>query len=282
MVRHSELSAARRGALAKLQATQSATPDQTIATLIDLDASDSRKVRISLGGPDDLKVLAPTGKMVPGSLVSVQLDDAGRPIRVLGPLTDRPAGLDAEADAPAPVHAWPTLAPAEISDEEREAIIATANDLAETQQDLAAATTDIETVVKPGISEAVDTAQQAADDATAALVAASDAAADARNALDDAVLRIDSSRGTAFKNNTISTVLSVTIIRGGQLITDIDTLWDIYGSAAYVEWWWRRIGDTDFGVISSADNRLSNAGFSLTVSPSDVDEQTVFQCILHT
>ena len=125
-------------------------------------------------------------------------------------------------------------------------------------------------------------AQSAANDATAALVAASEAASDARAALDDAVLRIDSSRGTAFKNNAISTVLSVTIIRGGVLITDIETLWDVYGSGAYLEWWWRRFNDDGFGVISSADSRLSNAGFALTISPADVDEQTVFQCILHT
>ena len=132
------------------------------------------------------------------------------------------------------------------------------------------------------VESAQSDAQQAANDATAALVAASGAASDARAALDDAVLRIDSSRGTAFKNNTIATVLSVTIIRGGELITDITTLHQVYGPGAYVEWWWRRINDTDFGVISSADDRFSNAGFSLTVSPSDVDEQTVFQCILHT
>lgn len=132
------------------------------------------------------------------------------------------------------------------------------------------------------VESAQSDAQQAANDATASLVAASEAASDARAALDDAVLRIDSSRGTAFKNNAISTVLSVTIIRGGELITDIETLWDVYGTRAYLEWWWRRLNDDGFGVISSADSRLSNAGFALTISPADVDGQTVFQCILHT
>ncbi|NHI16873.1 hypothetical protein [Microbacterium excoecariae] len=100
---------------------------------------------------------------------------------------------------------------------------------------------------------------------------------------EDAVtLRVDSSRGTSFKNNAISTVLTVTVFAGAQQITTIDALWAAFGSGAYLEWWWRRLDDAAFGVISSADPRLSQAGFALTVSPSDVDEQTVFQCILHT
>lgn len=99
---------------------------------------------------------------------------------------------------------------------------------------------------------------------------------------DAVLLRIDSSRGTAFKNSAISTVLSVTVFKGSLQITDIYALWAALGSSAYLEWMWRRVDDSDFGLISSADNRLSNSGFSLTVSPADVDEQTVFQCILHT
>lgn len=99
---------------------------------------------------------------------------------------------------------------------------------------------------------------------------------------DAAVLRIDSSRGTAFKNNAISTVLSVTVMYGSKQIANITDLWAEFGQGAYLEWWWRRINDTEFGVISSSDDRLSAAGFKLTVSPDDVDEQTVFQCVLHT
>lgn len=99
---------------------------------------------------------------------------------------------------------------------------------------------------------------------------------------DAAVLRIDSSRGTAFKNSAIATVLTVTVFAGSEQITDIDQLRARFGLGAYLEWWWRRIDDTDFGVISVTDPRLSRASFALTVSPADVDEQTVFQCILHT
>lgn len=94
------------------------------------------------------------------------------------------------------------------------------------------------------------------------------------------LLRIDSSRGTAFKNNMISTVLSVTIFLGDEQINNIHDLHDRLGPAYYLEWFWRRLDDEEFGLISSSDDRLGSAGFTLTVSPDDVDEQTVFQCIL--
>lgn len=97
-----------------------------------------------------------------------------------------------------------------------------------------------------------------------------------------AVLRIDSSRGTTFKSSTFSTVLSVTIFVGPQQVSDATTMRQIFGAGAYLEWWWRRIDDSDFGVISSSDSRIGQDGFTLTVSPADVDEQTVFQCVLHT
>jgi len=99
---------------------------------------------------------------------------------------------------------------------------------------------------------------------------------------DAVLLRVTSTRGTAFKNNTISTVLTATVFKGSRQITNITDLRAEFGSGAYLEWMWRRLYDTDFGVISSSDSRLSQSGFALTVSPNDVDEQTVFQCILHT
>lgn len=99
---------------------------------------------------------------------------------------------------------------------------------------------------------------------------------------DAILLRIASSRGTSFKNNAISTVLTVTVFKGAQQITNITDLHAEFGASAFIEWWWRRMDDSDFGVISSADPRLSQAGFALSVSPADVDGQTVFQAILNT
>lgn len=99
---------------------------------------------------------------------------------------------------------------------------------------------------------------------------------------DAVLLRVSSTRGTSFKNNAIATVLTVTVFKGSQRITTMQELVATFGASSYLEWWWRRVDDAAFGLISSADNRLSEYGFALTVSPDDVDEQTVFECRLNT
>lgn len=100
---------------------------------------------------------------------------------------------------------------------------------------------------------------------------------------EDAVtLRIDSSRGTVFKNNTVSTVLSAVVYKGSQRITDIDTLKDVFGTAAYLEWSWQRMDETGFGTILATDSRIGQGGFTLTLTPADVDTKVVFMCNLIT
>lgn len=95
-------------------------------------------------------------------------------------------------------------------------------------------------------------------------------------------LVIESSRGNVFKNDTISTVLSVVIYRGNQRITDMTTLRQAMGSGVYLEWSWRRLNDNEFGVISASDSRLGNDGFTFTLSPEDVDTKVTFLCQLIT
>lgn len=97
---------------------------------------------------------------------------------------------------------------------------------------------------------------------------------------DATVLRIDSSRGTVFKNNAVSTVLSAVIYRGGNRITDIDTLHNIFGSGASIRWSWQRMDENRFGVISSSDSRIGDGGFTFTLSPDDVDTKVTFMCEL--
>lgn len=99
---------------------------------------------------------------------------------------------------------------------------------------------------------------------------------------DATTLRIDSSRGTVFKNNTVSTVLSAVIYKGAKRITDITALKEEYGNNAYLEWQWQRMGEDKFGTIVSTDNRIGNDGFTLTLSPDDVDTKVVFLCNLIT
>lgn len=95
-------------------------------------------------------------------------------------------------------------------------------------------------------------------------------------------LRIESSRGTVFKNNTVATVLSVVIYHGSQRITDSATMKSIFGNDAYLQWKWQRIDDDSFGVISSSDTRFGDNGFTFTLSSNDVDTKTTFMCELIT
>ena len=95
-------------------------------------------------------------------------------------------------------------------------------------------------------------------------------------------LRIDSSRGTVFKNNAVSTVLTAIIYRAGLRITDISTLRSTFGSGAYLQWSWQRMDEERFGVISADDARISSDGFSFTLSPEDVDTKVTFMCELIT
>lgn len=94
------------------------------------------------------------------------------------------------------------------------------------------------------------------------------------------ILHIESSRGTAFKNNCVSTILSVVIFHGKDRITDSTTMREVFGSGAYLQWYWQRLDDESFGVISSSDTRFGDDGFTFTLSPSDVDAKITFRCEL--
>lgn len=94
------------------------------------------------------------------------------------------------------------------------------------------------------------------------------------------LLRVDSSRGTVFKQNQINTVLSVVLYYGGQRITDINTLHQVYGSSAYLQWSWQAYDSSSWSILSNADSRISNNGFNLTLTQDDIDIKSVFQCTL--
>jgi len=93
-------------------------------------------------------------------------------------------------------------------------------------------------------------------------------------------LRIDSSRGTVFKNNDVSTVLSAVIYHGSERITDITALRRVFGSGASIQWSWQRMDENRFGVISAEDSRISEDGFMLTLTSADVDTKVTFMCEL--
>ena len=93
-------------------------------------------------------------------------------------------------------------------------------------------------------------------------------------------LKIESSRGTVFKNDTVATVLSVVIYHGTQRITDSKTMKSVFGNSAYLQWKWQRLDDETFGVISASDSRFGDNGFTFTLSPEDVDTKVTFMCEL--
>lgn len=101
-----------------------------------------------------------------------------------------------------------------------------------------------------------------------------------KDGVDAAVLRIDSSRGTVFKNNQVSTVLTVAIYTGGKRITRMADLREEFGDTAYLQWYWQRLDETEFGIIVASDHKLSDDGFTLTLTPEEVDTKVTFLCEL--
>ena len=94
------------------------------------------------------------------------------------------------------------------------------------------------------------------------------------------LLRIESSRGTVFKNDQVATVLSVVIYHGTKRITNSASMKSTFGSSAYLQWKWQRLNDASFGIISSSDSRFGDNGFTFTLSPEDVDTKITFMCEL--
>lgn len=96
------------------------------------------------------------------------------------------------------------------------------------------------------------------------------------------LLRIESSRGTVFKNDTVATVLSVVIYHGTQRITNSTDMKAVFGETAYLQWYWQRLDDDDYGIMSAGDSRFGDNGFTFTLSPEDVDTKVTFMCELIT
>ena len=94
------------------------------------------------------------------------------------------------------------------------------------------------------------------------------------------LLRIESSRGTVFKNDQVATVLSAVIYHGTKRITDYETMKSVFGSGAYLQWKWQRLDEESYGIISASDTRFSDNGFKFTLNPEDVDTKVTFMCEL--
>jgi uncharacterized protein (DUF4415 family) len=137
-------------------------------------------------------------------------------------------------------------------------------------------------IAKSDASEAKSTAKAAKSDAAEAKGTAAESKEAADKALvetkDLVTLRIDSSRGTVFKNSEVSTVLTVRCYKRGQEITTQAALRDAMGDqTARIRWWVLRMGDTDWVSLDDGDEKLSGDGFRLTLDPDDVDVKCTFK-----
>ena len=72
------------------------------------------------------------------------------------------------------------------------------------------------------------------------------------------------------------------IYHGSRRITDLAALRSVFGNKTYLQWSWQRMDEDRYGIISADDSRLSNDGFSFTLSAADVDTKVTFLCELMT
>lgn len=111
------------------------------------------------------------------------------------------------------------------------------------------------------------------------VVATKDDVAEVENKV-TTLLRIESSKGTAFKNDDTSTVLSVVLYHGNDQITDSSTMKRTFGADAYLQWRSQNTDDNSFTAIQSSDSRLGDDGFTLTPSQEDMSVKVTFKCEL--
>lgn len=103
---------------------------------------------------------------------------------------------------------------------------------------------------------------------------------DGKNGVDAITLRIESSRGTVFKNNAVATVLSAVIYEGSKRIANSTDLQTAFGSSVYLQWKSQKLNEDTYTAIPSDDSRFRDNCFKFVLSPDDVDSKTSFKCDL--
>lgn len=93
-------------------------------------------------------------------------------------------------------------------------------------------------------------------------------------------LYVTSSKGNVFKNTNVSTILSVTIVRGTQRITDSETLALVFGEGAFLQWRYQLNDSDDYLTLAPEDQRITEGGFKFKISPDDIDTKGVYACDL--
>lgn len=97
---------------------------------------------------------------------------------------------------------------------------------------------------------------------------------------DAALIYIHSSNGTIFRADNTGTVLTVTIYYGSDAIRNLTNLQTAFGINAHLDWYERAYGSSTDAPISPSDSRISNHGFTLTLTAADVDDRATYSCRL--
>lgn len=97
---------------------------------------------------------------------------------------------------------------------------------------------------------------------------------------DAVLLHIEATNGTAFKNNSASTVMEAVLFYGAERISDAGGLRAAFGPSARLQWRFRRAGEDEDRLVSASDARLSGEGFRFSITPEDVDNEATFKCDL--
>lgn len=103
---------------------------------------------------------------------------------------------------------------------------------------------------------------------------------DGSNGEDAILLMIHSSNGNLFKNDGVSTTLTVEIMVGGFSITSSEVMYERFGENSKIIWKEKKNGETQYTQIPESDERLSDNGFIFTVSADDMQYSTVYNCFL--
>lgn len=98
---------------------------------------------------------------------------------------------------------------------------------------------------------------------------------------DAVILHILSSNGNLFKNSMLATTLTVTVIVGNEMITSSKQMYSKFGNHATIEWEQKRFGEDVFTKVDPNDSRLSDNGFIMTLTTTDVYTQTTFNCSIN-
>lgn len=94
------------------------------------------------------------------------------------------------------------------------------------------------------------------------------------------VLKVFSSNGTSFKDTSTKSVLTVTIYKGNNIITDETKLHEVIGADSYLQWYYKKSNSDKWITIADTDERITNNGFTFTTRPVNTDQMVDYRCAL--